>query len=181
MKNTFVLLYLFTFFLVLTQITPASAQNIPLAISGKIVSSETDQPISFASISIGNSGMGTSSNAGGIFTIKIPAAFKQDTLRVTYVGYTAFKQAILGIKDQTLIIKLKSATVALAEIIVSGKRKTAVDILRDAIAAIPVNYDTTSVQLTAFYREDVKLEDYPIAYNESVLDVRKPPYHTLTG
>ena len=174
LRFLFILLFLFNW-------APAAiAQEVPLTLTGKIVSSETDQPIPFASISIGKSGVGTSSNAGGIFTVKIPAGLKQDTLRVTYVGYRAFRQAIPTIKSQSLLIKLKPATVALAEVIVSGNRKTALDILREAIAAIPVNYDTTSVQLTAFYREDVKLEDYPIAYNESVLDVRKPPYHKQT-
>lgn len=179
MKKIFNYSALFFIFFIY-QAFPTNAQEASLTISGKISNSETNEPIPFASISIGKSGTGTSSNAEGKFTIKIPAGFKQDTLRVTYVGYRAFQQAIPSIKNQALLIKLQPATVELAEIIVSGKRKTAVDILREAAAAIPINYDTTAVQLTAFYREDVKLEDYPIAYSESVLDIRKSPYNKFT-
>lgn len=180
MKKFLRIYLLFTVIFLFNLVFPVVAQEAPLTLTGVIISSETDEPIPFASIGIGKSGIGTSSNANGKFIIKVPLSLKQDTLRVTYVGFAAFRQAIPRIDTQPLRIKLKPTNVELAEVVVSGKRKTAVDILREAIAAIPVNYDTTSVQLTAFYREVVKLEDYPIAYNESVLDVRKPPYHKLT-
>ena len=180
MKKIFNRYFLFPIIFLFYLVQPTVAQETSLTLTGNIINSETNQPIPFASVGIGRSGIGTSSNAEGKFIIKVPISFKQDTLRVTYVGYAAFRQAISSIKNQPLLIKLKPANVELAEVMVKGKRKTALDILREAIAAIPVNYDTTSVQLTAFYREDVKLEDYPIAYNESVLEVRKPPYHKLT-
>ncbi|RDC65348.1 M1 family aminopeptidase [Adhaeribacter pallidiroseus] len=180
MKKIFQLPFLFTFIFLYYLAPPTVAQEASLTLTGKIVNGETNEPVPFASISIGKSGTGTSSNAEGKFTVKIPAARQQDTLLITYVGYTVFRQAIPKIKNQPLLLKLKPAGITLTEVVINGKQKTALDILREAIAAIPLNYDTTSVQLTAFYREDVKLEDYPIAYNESVLDVRKPPYHTLT-
>src|SRR5690606_29991593 len=48
--------------------------------------------------------------------------------------------------------------------------------IKEAVAAIPSNYDTTATQFRAFYREETKLEDYEITFIEAVMEVNRPSY-----
>lgn len=48
----------------------------------------------------------------------------------------------------------------------------ALEIVKKMIAAIPDNYDTGSVSMVAFYRENIRLADDTLNYNESELEIR---------
>jgi hypothetical protein len=68
-----------------------------------------------------------------------------------------------------ILIALEPASVVLAEVTVNAE--TGLDLLKKALAKIPENYDTSAVQFTAFYREQLKLADFELSYSESVLDI----------
>ncbi|KAA9349278.1 hypothetical protein F0P93_23065 [Larkinella humicola] len=155
----------------------ANAQSGYLTLSGKVINQETGEPIPFAGISVVGRSIGTVSNVVGAFLLKVPNEFERDSLKVSSVGYQSFTQPIILAKNQNLVIRLKTAAITLDEVRVQTRRKTAVDILREAIAAIPRNYDTTSVQMTAFYREDARFDNEPMTFNEAVLSVYKAAYN----
>ncbi|WP_343689695.1 M1 family metallopeptidase [Chitinophaga sp.] len=48
----------------------------------------------------------------------------------------------------------------------------ALEIVKKMIAAIPENYDTGAVRMTAFYKENIRLADDTLNYNESELDIK---------
>ncbi|WP_421826306.1 carboxypeptidase-like regulatory domain-containing protein [Larkinella sp.] len=172
----FLLLSIFGFFF--TLLTPiANAQPGYLTLSGKVINQENGEPIPFAGISVKGRSIGTVSNVVGAFLLKVPNAFVSDSLKVSSVGYQSFTQPIVLAKNQNLVIRLKAAAITLDEVRVQARQKTAVDMLREAIAAIPRNYDTTSVQLTAFYREDARFDNDPMTFNEAVLSVYKAAYN----
>ena len=164
--------FLFTLFTLI-----ANAQSDYLTLSGKVISQETGEPIPFVGISVVGRSIGTVSNIVGAFLLKVPNEFVSDSLKVSSVGYQSFTQPIVLAKNQNLVIRLKPAAITLEEVRVQARRKTAVDILREAIATIPRNYDTTSVLLTAFYREDARFDNDPMTFNEAVLSVYKAAYN----
>ncbi|RCR70593.1 carboxypeptidase-like regulatory domain-containing protein [Larkinella punicea] len=164
--------FLFTLFTLI-----ANAQSGYLTLSGKVINQETGEPIPFAGISVVGRSMGTVSNVVGAFLLKVPNEFVRDSLKVSSVGYQSFSQPIVLAKNQNLVIRLKPAAITLSEVRVQARGKTAVDVLKEAIAAIPRNYDTTSVQLTAFYREDTRLDTIPLSFNETVLSIYKSAYN----
>lgn len=154
----------------------ATAQRTYLTLSGQVTDSETGKSVPFASIQIAGLSTGTSSNAEGRFIFKVPDSYQNDSLKISCTGYQSVTQVITGNTSGVLRISLKPATVELDEVLVQSGRKTAVDIFKDAVAAIPRNYDTSAVQLMAFYREAARLDDYEIAFDEAVLGVYQPPY-----
>ncbi|MFC5412430.1 carboxypeptidase-like regulatory domain-containing protein [Larkinella bovis] len=165
--------FLFTSFAIGT-----SAQSTGyLTLSGKVINRETGEPVPFASISVVGRGIGTVSNVVGTFVLKVPATFVDDSLKVSSVGYQSITQRISAVKNPNPVIYLKTAAVTLDEVQVQARRKTAEDILREAVAAIPRNYDTTSLQLTAFFREDQAFGDQPVVSSEAILSIYKAAYN----
>ncbi|MES2730887.1 MAG: carboxypeptidase-like regulatory domain-containing protein [Bacteroidota bacterium] len=157
--------------------TATFAQSTYLTISGTVVNQKNEEPIPYASIAITGRSIGTTSNTQGNFVFKVPSAYLQDSLRVSCVGFQSFTQAIATLPKQAIIIRLQPATLLLEEVQVQAQAKSAIDILKEAIAAIPLNYDTASAQLTAFYREAARFEGQPVSFIESVLSVYKSPHN----
>ncbi|RAJ95744.1 carboxypeptidase-like protein [Larkinella arboricola] len=172
------LLYRFLVGLFLTLFTLfVRAQPGSLTLAGKVVNQTTGDPIPSANITIVGRTVGTVTNEKGAFRLTIPTVSASDSLRVSSIGFRSATRKIPATGRQNLTIRLKPAAVKLDEVRVQARRKTAVDILREAVAAIPRNYDTTSRQLTAFYREDQQFGAKPVVSSEAVLSVYKAAYN----
>jgi hypothetical protein len=141
-------------FLLFTAIHFTLAQESYFTISGKIIDSETSKPVPFANVGIAGKTIGTVSNEEGAFVFKVPAIYQNDSLKVSFIGYQTFTKPIAALKGQPINISLKPATVALDEVLVQARRKSALDILKEALAAVPANYDTSATQMMAFYQEE---------------------------
>lgn len=157
------------------------AQTGITTVSGVILSDDKREPIPFASLLVNGKNIGTVSNEKGAFILKIPAGQNTGQLVVSSVGYVSQTLPLDRIGSAPLTIRLRLATIALQEVQVKAQRKSAADILREAVAAIPRNYDTTAVALTAFYREDTRFDNRPARYNEAVLSVYKSANNQPAG
>lgn len=62
------------------------------------------------------------------------------------------------------------AQVHLPEVAINGQ---GLDIVRKMIAAIPQNYDTSAIGMTAFYKEHIQLAADTLNYNESELEINR--------
>ncbi|MFD1141565.1 carboxypeptidase-like regulatory domain-containing protein [Larkinella insperata] len=155
----------------------ARAQSGSLTLAGKVVSQATGEPIPSANITVVGRTAGAVTNDNGAFRLTIPSVSASDSLRISSVGFRSVTRKIPEVGRQKLTIRLKPAAVTLDEVRVRARRKTAVDILREAVAAIPRNYDTTSRQLTALYREDQQFDAQPVVSSEAVLSVYKAAYN----
>ncbi len=91
-----ILLFLFLFINILVQ-----AQNY--SVSGKVIDSETNEPLAFVNIIINDSNYGTCTDIDGKF--EIDSSVPIDYIRLTYVGY---ESKIINIEYQeNIIIQLK--------------------------------------------------------------------------
>jgi len=97
-------------------VTTAAQQTI----SGILLSSETKQPIPYASIGIARSTIGTTSNPGGSFTILIPAGRLKDTLLFTSLGFINKSLPIGGITGANFKVYLDKKIIALKPVIISS-------------------------------------------------------------
>ncbi len=149
------------------------AQTGITTFSGVIISDDKGEPVPFASLSVKGKNLGTVSNEKGQFLLKLPVGQANSQIVVSAVGYVSQTLPPGRLGNTPATIRLKLAAIALPEVQVTAQRKSAADILREAIAAIPRNYDTTAVGLTAFYREDTRFDGHPARYNEAVLSVYK--------
>jgi hypothetical protein len=149
----------------------AISQDKFVTFYGKVMDAQSRQAIPFASIQVKGSSIGTACNAEGEFVFKVREKRVTDTLLISCVGYKTVARALEENGSTIMIILLEPATVELAEITVNAP--VGLDILKKALAKIPENYDTSDFHMTAFYRENVGLEDFELTYNEAVLDILK--------
>lgn len=148
---------------------PVFAQG-DLSVSGKVTDLGDGQAIRQASVSIARKGVGTSTNASGMFALSIPAANLSDTLKVSCVGYKTKSFAIGNLKrgDQ-LNVSLEKSTMELKEVTIVYY--DAPKIIQKAIARIPENYINHPHILRGFYRMYTYNQQNPLQLSEAVFDV----------
>ncbi|MDQ2180761.1 carboxypeptidase-like regulatory domain-containing protein [Marinifilum sp. D714] len=161
-------LYLFILTLIICQISYGQ----DFILSGKIYSSKNNSPISYASIGISNTHIGTISNNLGDFQMKLTHSQSQDTITISAIGYKSKKIAIPELyHSSNKTIYLESHTYKLNEVIITNKKVSAKDILRLCIKSIPKNYPTKKYSYEVFFREAGILDSTYALLTESVSHV----------
>ncbi len=152
------------------------------ALQGKIIDSQTNQPVPFASIKIKNKMMGVVSNANGDF--QIPRRFKDiaDSVVVSCIGYTTTSVSFRDLQELSLnFIRLVPSIHSLNEVVVSsGKRKklSASKVLNMAIANLDVNYPQEPFSYIGYYRDYQLLDTNYFNLNEAIVEVYDKGFST---
>lgn len=132
------------------------AQNDAIRIvEGKLVDANTQEAVAFATIGIFGSASGTSSNADGYFSVKVPAGLNNARLKIkiSSVGYdNVILENPLGFQE----VSMKPSTTVLKEAIIFGSDLTAQGIVKKAFSRIKKNYNTKPFVYKNFYRHYCK-------------------------
>ena len=125
-------------------------------IKGRVVDATTLEPLPFAHVILLQSGVSTISNGEGDFSLEVSSA-EHDTLKVSYIGYATGCVPIASFALQSeKLIRLAEEPKKLAEVEVTGRKASPVDLIKEAVANIPSNYSATPLGLESFYREQYK-------------------------
>ncbi|MRR23568.1 carboxypeptidase-like regulatory domain-containing protein [bacterium] len=154
--------------------SPADSLPAFLAIGGKIIDSETLEPLPYATIGISHRGRGTVTNFNGDFMLRISEACLEDTLTVSYVGYVNRLLPVRSLPGNVMTITMDRDYIPIPEIIIRAQDPQL--ILRRTISSVASNYGTTPAMLTGFYREGVYRKKEPQIYSEAVVKIYKSPY-----
>lgn len=126
-----------------------------LTISGKLIDSDTREPLVFASIGIKDQSISTISNSIGEFDFHIPSDLKSGTLVVSMMGYQDFMEPVSSLLQRdSLVLLLNKSTQVLDEVVIEDSLSGA-EITRIAFSKIDQNYPMKPYLLDGFYR-DVK-------------------------
>jgi hypothetical protein len=151
-------------------VRPVYAQQGDISVSGKVTALEDGQPVRQASVSINRKGVGTATNAAGMFVLMIPVANLADTLKISCIGFKNKKLPVASLKNgDVLNIALDKNTTALKE--VTFTYYDAPKIIQKAIARIPENYINHPHILRGFYRMYTYNNHDPLQLSEAVFDV----------
>jgi len=145
-----------------------------LEFSGKVYDNQSKNAISFASITIKGTNIGTVANSAGEFIIKIPQTYANESLEFSSLGYrtvTIFIGLLGEIENE---IYLEPTSYYLEEVEI--RKIDPVGLIRDVLRNIPANYGNDPSMLTAFYRETIRQNRNYVAVSEAVLDVYKSGY-----
>ncbi len=165
-----VIFFSFLFFLVFS----ISAQDL-ITITGTVVDEDTGLAIGYAHVGIPEQGIGTTTGGNGRFTFKVPEAYKNSEMLVSYIGYKTFRKPISEISG-SVNVRLKKSAAMLDEVVVMSDGGVE-NIVRKAVKNIKVNYPTYGTSYLGFYREsrtDDSLRHIYLA--EGVLDIYKRSY-----
>lgn len=142
-----------------------------LIVSGKVLEERGEHGIAYANIGIRGTYIGTSSDATGAFTIKVPKTYLQDSVRVSCIGY---KELAIAVKDLPFqkIISLTPSLQVLKEVQITSERLTADKIMKRVIKNIKQNYTQEPYTQRRLYKKRVFDEQTEEFYlQEALYDV----------
>jgi len=142
--------------------------------SGKILDSETKDPVAFANVYLEGSSIGTVSNLDGEFILKVHLDRGEEKISISFVGYKTQELALEELNNMKNTIILVADPIPIQEVII--KTGDPLELLRKAIARINENYTENPEMLTGFYRETIKQNRHYVAVSEAVLDIYKSSY-----
>ena len=145
---------------------PAFTQPI-IRIEG-IVHNGAKNPLPYANISVKNFSIGTISNEEGMFEFFVPFIHTDDTLVISYLGYSSFKARISDLRSP-LILYLEESPTILNEITISSDG--AKRLVQEAMESIPKIYPVEPYLMEGFHRswEKLQFED-SIAYPGTLIE-----------
>ncbi|MEM9895599.1 MAG: carboxypeptidase-like regulatory domain-containing protein [Bacteroidota bacterium] len=148
-----------------------------ITISGRIVDAETQEPLSFATLNIQYSAKGVVANEAGEFEFTFQKEHLSDTIVFSMTGYQTEKALAQSLSvDKRNTIELVSKEVMLAEVVVTDKKLTALEILELAKKNIKSNYPTKPFEFQAFYRDYKQENGTCISIFEAAISVYDKGY-----
>lgn len=154
--------------------TLLSAQDF--TIQGKIISTETHQPVDFANVifidPITHRTFGTISDTEGAFTLSLPVDFAADTLQISFVGFESRKIPLTEFqKGELRIIKLQPSVTYLSSIIV--RDLSAEEFFLKCISKIRDNYLDAAFINQCFYWQSEREDETYRSLNHAYLTIRE--------
>ena len=146
-------------------------------ISGQLKDHQTQEPLSFASIYLLGTTVGTTSNTEGEFVFHIPAGLPNDTLVISLIGYNTLKKKLAEFSTAEVLL-LEQSVVELGEIVVTDEKQlTAKQIVQKAYAALSQNYPKEPYILEGFVRDLQNEDDQYVEYMECAVKMRYQRYN----
>ena len=174
MKTFIHLLHLCSLFLLFGLYETSSAQTSFITINGVLKDASTGEKISFAAITIPNTGVGTVSNSRGEFTLKVNTSLGAEYFEVSHLSYTTAKFKISEAVGTEKTFHLEIHPITLREIPVMPA--DAREMVEMALKNIKQNYSEIPNMMTGFYREYIMERREYISLTEAVIDIYKAPY-----
>lgn len=147
-----------------------------VSLHGCILNSNNNKPISYCSIGIENSSIGTVSNNEGEFKIIIPDTLLENKLVFSHIGFNKKEIKASVCVDKYLNIYITPKVLSLSEIVINSIDPY--NILDSVKTHIKANYSQNTAYITGFYREGINYKDKHIDLTEGVLKIYKPGYNT---
>lgn len=138
-----IVLYLMT---LVMGILSTNAQQI----TGRIVDSETNEGIAYATIRIGETDL--ISNDDGYFTLSAKNNNDESSAHVSYMGYNPETFTVAQLKQDNNIVRLKPATYDIGGVYVSNVQPDPNEIMRLVNENLAENYKSTDYKSTVFIR-----------------------------
>lgn len=144
---------------------------------GRVLASDTRDPLPNASVTVGNLNVSSVTNQDGYFTFRVPVLARNSRLTIRYLGYENMEIPVVTLIDKpNNHIMLTPSPIELGPLeVVSGDGS---ELMREALNRIPQNYSTDPNMMVAFYRESIKKNANYISLVETVLDIYKSSYRS---
>ncbi|MCL3780367.1 carboxypeptidase-like regulatory domain-containing protein [Prolixibacteraceae bacterium JC049] len=157
-------------------IVPREIRKIRL--SGMIKDAKSGELLPYTNIVVGNTGMGSISNAIGYFDFKMSDDWTGKELTFSCMGYHAQKFTIPNDDEEGIIIKLEPKPYNINEIVVLPNGNEARDIVARAAKRIKRNGNRRRFQMDAFYRRVSYRDSTVKELLEAALTIKDPGINT---
>lgn len=132
-------------------------------LSGKVFDGENQTPLMDSHIYINGTNIGTISGKNGEFYLNVPWKFADNSLTVSYVGYSSYEQKLSDLQSHELKISMKPDMIVLDEVVITPENQFLVD---QAIKEVMTEYEDHELMLVDFYTRLFELDkDYSVLKN----------------
>lgn len=160
-----------------TNDTANQTKKTYVEILGKVIDRNTYEPLEYASVSIYGKPMGTITNADGEFLLKVPDELLEDTLAITYLGYSDQIIPVNELSEYENLISLERIYYSIQEVVI--RHIDPVSLIRSSLNSVNENYQSEPARFKSFYREIIKKEGQYSQVIEALLDIYKSPYNSI--
>ena len=137
---------------------------------GKVVDLNTGNVVSFASVSVRGTSLGTATNQNGDFEIFLPKDVLDSALVFSSIGYSSVSIPITSLKrEKSLLVKLKPSIYSLAEITITAPLSEQ-QIVKKVLKNIKTNYPQFAHGMDIFYRYKYKKNDVLHSMDEAAIE-----------
>jgi len=143
-------------------------------IRGRVLDKKDQLPLPFSSIYLLGKTIGTISNEGGGFLLKLRSSEIAETLVISCVGYKEFTAPVSSLVNTSKDYYLKDNVISLQEVII--RKLSPVLLLHTAAQNIRKNYPQEPALLNSFYRETIKRGNRYMMVSEAILENFKAGY-----
>lgn len=155
-----------------------SAQGTYVTIKGVLKDAKSGDKITYATISVPNTSIGTVSNSEGEFTLKVSASLQAAFFEVSHLGYATKRFSISESTGEGKTFYLDLQPIQLKEVSVIPKDPR--EMVAMALRNIKKNYSQVPNMMTGFYRESIKQRRDYVSISEAVVDIYKTPYLSMS-
>jgi hypothetical protein len=161
-------------FLLAASFSATLAQNTFITINGLLKDAKTGEKITYATITVPNTGIGTVTNSDGEFTLKVSTSVNAEFFEVSHVSYatTQFKISDAVGKDKTFYLDVKPIQLKELAVLPEDAR----GIVEKALGSVRKNYSEVPNMMTGFYRESIRQRRDYLSISEAVVDIYKASY-----
>ena len=143
-------------------------------ITGTVKDAGSRRALSFASVFVPGTHIGTVANLNGFFTLKIQKDLDVSQFAISHLGYHTSLYSISEYAEKTSEFGLQLHTIMLQEILVRPLDPK--ELVMAALSRVGDNYPVEPYRLTGFYREAVKQRRDYISISEAIVDIYHNPY-----
>jgi hypothetical protein len=162
----------FSLFLALFFSMSLVAQNDFTEYTGKIIDSRTNKALEAVSLNINGTNISTITNSEGQFILKVSNTYLNSKVVISFLGYNTRVLSLSQLSDNT--IRLTVAVTELSAVNISAF-KNAENLVRKVFEKNNKNIQNEPVDMTAFYRETIKLRSRNVSLTEAVVNILKHP------
>ncbi len=145
------------------------------AFYGKVVDSQNNKALPFATIEALGSNTATVTNIDGEFIIKIERKSEVSQLKISYIGFQNKLVELDKFSDKrSFTVKLEQSTIQLKQVTI--RPRDAMELIADVLANIRENYSGDPMMMRGFYRETIQRGRNYVSISEAIIDVYKGSY-----
>lgn len=144
---------------------------------GIVVDRKSNDPLSFASITIAGTNISTVTNNEGFFSLKIAKEITNAKITVSFLGYKNKVVTLANLNTDKIRIEMETSSIELPEISVNSKNAEALFLA--VLEKKGENYSLEQNLMTTFYRETIKKNKAYVSLSEAVVEVCKQPYSSV--
>jgi hypothetical protein len=150
----------------------SQAQTGTTILKGKVIDQETKEGISFVSIGVEGTFLGTATNPEGNFEIRIPEEHQSKNLYFSAIGFKNISFPIADfLQKQDVVIALSPLSYDIAEIDVAAESLVLQRILRTASEQISLNYLSGPINLKLYCEERKSIDNEASESTKTIVDL----------